>query len=228
VTVSGLAAGLVEDAWLGAALERPVYALAGDPGAELPSGFVYAKAEAEDVERARRLQAAGFYLVDTNVTLERAPGAASAPTAAAEVAEARADQADELLRIAGSCFRYSRFHLDPGFERHEADRVKREWIRSHLDGGRGLELLAASVDGRTAGFLAVLDAGDARVVDLVGVAPDLQGRGIGHALVAAFVGRHGDRLLRVGTQVANAPSLRLYAAHGFVPVSARYVFHRHS
>ncbi len=52
--------------------------------------------------------------------------------------------------------------------------MKREWVRSYVEGRRGIELLAAGTDG----FLAVLEAPDgARVIDLVGVAQAAQGRG---------------------------------------------------
>lgn len=220
--------GLAEDAWLAAALGRPAYVVADGTPEDLPAGFVYAKVPVEDVDRARTLQTVGFYLVDTNVMLERAPAPASRMESPVRVDVARPEQAGELLEIAGSCFRYSRFHLDPEFSRADADRVKREWVRSYVEGRRGVELLAASFDGVAAGFLAVLDAGDARVLDLVGVRTELQGRGVGNALVGAFVERHGDVPLRVGTQIANVPSLRLYVAHDFVPVSSSYVFHRHA
>lgn len=225
--IGAVAAGLREDAWLAEVLGRPVYSLAGDPPRKLPAGFVFARVDAADVRGAQLLEAAGFCLVDTNVTLERSPGPGRVAPGGIDVGPAQREQAESLLAVAGSCFRYSRFHLDPAIERAEADRVKREWVRSYIEGRRGQELLAASVAGKPVGFLAVLDAADARVIDLVGVASAAQGRGVGGALVAAFVQRYGDSLLRVGTQVANVPSLRLYAAHGFVPTAAHYVFHRH-
>ena len=106
--------------------------------------------------------------------------------------------------------------------------ASREWARSYIEGNRGLELLVADADGEVAGFLAVLETPDSRVIDLIGVAPDAQRAGVGTALVTSFVARHAStaRELRVGTQT-NTPSLRLYAQHGFVPVSAAYVLHRH-
>ena len=219
-----------EDRWLSDVLERPVFAVEGDADASgtPPGALLYAKVPTTDVALAGRLCARGFVPVDVAVTLSRGPAPAGDP--AAEVVTALPDHSAELLDIAGSCFRFSRFHLDPVLPAELAHRVKREWVRSYIEGRRGVELLVALDGGRVAGFLAVLADGDARVIDLVGVAPAAQGRGFGGALVREFVARHGPRAseLRVGTQIANVPSLRLYAAHRFGVSSSSFVLHLHT
>lgn len=215
------------DPWLAEVLGRPAYAV-DRPVGEASPGFYYAKVPVDEVERVRELTEDGFAVVDVNVTLAREPGT-DAPAAPPSVAPARRDHHEALLEIAGSCFRYSRFHLDPQLPNELADRVKRQWVRSYVDGRRGVELLAAVEDGAPVGFLAVLEQDGALVIDLIGVAAAAQGRGFGGALVAAFVARHGagGRRLLVGTQIANVPSLRLYAAHRFAVASSTYVLHRH-
>lgn len=224
------ASGVREDAWLARVLERPVYAVdaGADLAGDLDPGLYWAKVPVDGAAAAARLCARGFAPVDVNVTLTREGPAVTEP---GPVRPARPEEAPALLDIAGSCFRYSRFHLDPQLPDELADRVKREWVRSYVEGSRGLELLAApGEDGRPVGFLAVLERDDARVIDLVGVAPDVQGRGHGEALVASFVARHAPhaRELRVGTQAANVPSLRLYEKLGFRFSSAAYVLHLHA
>lgn len=219
---------LRHDAWLSDVLGFDAYT-AATATARLPSGerrtLTTCKVPAGDVSAIIAAVDAGFRIVDVNVTLERR-GDHGVPAGAA--APATPDQHAALLQVAGSCFRYSRFHLDPMLPRELADRVKREWVRSYVEGRRGIELLA---DNGATGFLAVLEAADgARVIDLIGVAAESQGRGIGELLVATFVERHGvgGRLLRVGTQVANVPSLRLYEKLGFRVVTSCYVLHRHT
>ena len=213
-----------EDPWLAGVLGRPVYDVDGEPGDE--PGFHYAKVDVEDVARVHALSARGFYTVDVNVTLAHERSTAGG---GGDVEVARPEHHGALLDVAGSCFRYSRFHLDPQLPDELADAVKREWVRSYVEGTRGLELLAAVDEGAPAGFLAVLERDGARVIDLIGVAPSAQGRGVGKALVQAFVSRHSapGRELLVGTQAANVPSLRLYAALGFSIRSSAYVLHRH-
>jgi ribosomal protein S18 acetylase RimI-like enzyme len=222
---------LQRDAWLSEALGFDAYTTTPESAHIKPEGrraLTTCRVPAADVASLAVAADGGFRVVDVNLTLERA---GSDGVSSGTVAPATADQHERLLDIAGSCFRYSRFHLDPLLARGLADRVKREWVRSYVEGRRGIELLAAMEDGRAVGFLAVLEAADgARVIDLVGVASDAQGRGVGDSLVATFIHRHGadGRSLRVGTQAANVTSLRLYEKRGFRVASATYVLHRHT
>jgi ribosomal protein S18 acetylase RimI-like enzyme len=214
------------DAWLSDVLGFDAWTATVESAAVVPAGarsLTTVRIPVQDVASLGAVETLGFSPVDVNVTLERVGFDLAPPSS---VAVATPDESEALLDVAGSCFRYSRFHLDPRIPREAADRVKREWVRSYVDGRRGIELLAAA----TVGFLAVLEAPDgARVIDLVGVAPSAQGRGVGEELVVAFASRHGagERTLRVGTQIANVPSLRLYEKLGFRIVSASYVLHRH-
>lgn len=219
------------DTWLTDTLGYPVYRVTdeGDVPSAAGRSLTYAKIRVEDVDAVRRLTELGFAVVDVNVTLSRAPEPTPALEPEPTVETARPEHYAALLDVAGSCFRTSRFHLDPAIDDELANRVKREWIRSYVEGRRGVELLAALVDGSPAGFLAVLEQDGLRTIDLVGVSLSHQGRGVGTALVAAFIARHGlsARELRVGTQIANVPSLRLYARAGFSIASASYVLHLH-
>lgn len=232
-TASDTAGGALRtDAWLSEVLEQPVYAVdAKWSPAELPAGaFAFARVPVADVTRVRELTRRGFSVVDVGVTLRHEREEPRGGGGQVEVVEAAADHADRLLAIAGSCFRYSRFHLDPSIPDELADRVKREWVRSYVEGRRGSALLAAVAGGRPLGFLAVLGAGDACVIDLIGVDAAEQRRGVGGALVSAFVDRYASAApaLQVGTQIANVPSLRLYERHGFRVESAAYVLHLHT
>ena len=229
---------LAPDAWLARTLGRPSFGLRLPlpPAAQLAAvlahlpgeAFCFAKVpEGDDVSSAT-LEGCGFRQVDTQVTLER--GADPAPTAPrVEVRGAQPGDRDAVLDIAGSCFRYSRFHQDARIGLPTAHGVKRAWAANCLDGKRGEEVLVALDEGQPAGFLAVLLAPDAAVIDLIGVATGSQRRGIGAALVDAFVARWRGRAprLRVGTQAANAPSIALYERCGFRRVGATRVLHAH-
>ena len=223
-----------EDEWLAGVFGHPVFAVAPGAAADVAShaathgrSLYYAKVPTDRTDDARSLEEVGLHVVDVNVTFTRNGLPAAMSDDGVEVLPLGSGDADALLDIAQSCFRYSRFHLDSEIPRETADAVKREWIASYVAGRRGEELLVAHADGRPAGFLAVLEDRDVRVIDLVGVAKESQGRGIGAALVAAFINRHGSAAaeLRVGTQIANLPSLRLYGRFGFEVTSSAYVLH---
>ena len=195
-------------------------------------GFFFAKIPVSAVATARQFGAAGFYLVDTNVTLDMLAGeGASHYVSGIEVFPVRTGDHVVAQAIAESAFTYSRFHLDPLFPAPLANLIKREWIRSYCEGRRGDVLLVAEQCGSVIGFLAALTAEVAgrkyAVIDLVAVAPEARGAGAGRALVNGFQSHYRQRadLLRVGTQIANTPSLGLYRACGFGVAEASYVFH---
>lgn len=231
------------DPWLSQVLERPTFRVAaqecvGGPEASDASwlhrpGFYYAKVATTDLARVHALTDLGFRVVDVSLVLDRSPGSVPDRPSAALVRPATPEDAEALLDIAGSCFVYSRFHLDPRFPRLVADRVKREWVRSYVEGRRGEILTVAELDGKPAGFLAALRAEchgrTARVIDLIGVAKSAQGCGFGKALVQDFITAAGPpvELLRVGTQAANVPSMRLYEQCGFRLSESVYVMHAH-
>lgn len=218
------------DAWLAGLFGRPVHRV--EPGAELSAlpagGFAYAKVPVSQVAEVARLEAAGFRVVDVNMIFSHEAGKGPAP--AAPVVRVDSRLAPLVLDIAGSCFRYSRFHLDPRVDDALAHRIKREWIRSYVEGRRGDSLWAVLDGGEPAGFLAVLKSGDKAVIDLIGVAAGRQGRGFGRDLVRFFVNAYSGASagLLVGTQAANAPSMKLYESCGFRAASAAYVLHRHA
>ena len=232
---------ITEDRWLAGVFGRPVFRLEASVDVEhvrahasrQEAAFYYARVDAGDAHRVHELGRAGLAVVDVNVTLDRAPGAGPKGPDEIDVHDVRDDEHAAVLDIAGRAFQLSRFHLDPLIPHSLAAAVKREWIANYLRGGRGERLLVATVNGDAVGFLAVLateiEGKQARVIDLVAVAPEAQGLGAGTALVSAFarVASPGSDRLRVGTQVANATSLRLYGRMGFQIVHSAYVLHLH-
>lgn len=238
---------IVEDSWLAGVCGHSVFKVDVDPGdadletkvaahsASRARAFYYAKVAPDAVLALKRLGRAGFYSVDVNLVFAAVPAAVVAPgrTTAVIVEPARPEMREATLAVAETCFRYSRFHLDPAFPRSVANRVKREWIANYFAGQRGDRLFVASAHGRPVGFLAALiterDGLRIAVIDLIGVASDCQGRGVGSALVAAFACHYGERWERfeVGTQLANLPSVALYQKAGFALARGLFVLHMH-
>ena len=202
--------------------------------ADAGDGFFFSKIPVAAVASIKSHTSAGFFLVDTNVTLEQSaslPG--RSPSTAIFVLPARGADHDAVQQIAETAFVYSRFHLDPLFPRLLANRVKREWIRSYCEGRRGDMLFVAEWEGKVVGFLAALAVGaenaKAAVIDLVAVEPAARAAGVGTALVAGFQTHYCGKAdtLRVGTQIANVASLGLYRQCGFSIVESTYVLHAH-
>ncbi|HET8892659.1 MAG TPA: GNAT family N-acetyltransferase [Gaiellaceae bacterium] len=210
-----------EDGWLSERIGHPVFTV-DDPSA-VPDGdsprMYQARVPVEQVAVVRAFTSRGFSVIDTTLTLERAPVSAEAED---DVVRASPEQRDAVVEIARTSFRWSRFHLDPEVPDEAANRIKADWIGSYFDGTRGDELLVALDAHGPAGFLAVLVAADgAHVIDLVAVAERARGRGFARALTAA------SGATRVGTQAANVAATGLYESMGFSLARAEYALHLH-
>ena len=200
------------------------------------AAMYYAKIETNEVETVRQLGQAGFYVVDVNVTFGRDP--LSPPISPSEplkvlIDEMQPDQHQAALDIAASCFKFSRFHLDPFISEKIANQIKHDWILSYIQKQRGERLFVALREQQPVGFLAALSSVTqgkrVRIIDLIGVDKRFQNQGVGKALVTFFINYYKDQsdLLQVGTQVANVPSIRLYQKLGFSIVKTQYVMHLH-
>lgn len=241
-----------EDRWLGNITGYPVFRLENLPPfghpevAKIPgiaarhearqsTAMYYVKVDTSRIDLVQQFSTAGWYVVDVNVTFNLSSRSCVAPSmpAGIMVEHLNPGYSEAILAIAGSCFKYSRFHLDPLIPDSLAHRIKHDWILSYVRGQRGERLLVALLEGRPAGFLAALASEQAgkrvRIIDLVGVAQEYQGQGIGKALVGAFINLYKDKCdgLQVGTQAANIPSMLLYQKCGFTISQTNYVMHRH-
>lgn len=240
---------IADDVWLSRMMERSVFRvdvngvdalMARDcdllraHAARGGPALYYAKVDTSAVAAVRALSRAGMHVVDVSVALDfddQAPRCLVARKTVM-VDDCGPEDADAVLDIAGSCFRYSRFHVDPDVPRAIAHRIKREWVANYVRGQRGERLLVARRDGRPVGFLAVMSSREAdrpiRIIDLVGVHDDYQRQGVGTALVEAFLGAAGQGDgRRVVTQASNIPSLVLYERLGFRVTRTGYVLHMH-
>jgi ribosomal protein S18 acetylase RimI-like enzyme len=196
------------------------------------AGFFYVKLPTDAVELLQELQLRGFRVVDVNVTLERdAIREQKNIDSTCGIGEFNPQRHGAVADIAAACFVYSRFHLDPRISNEIANRIKREWVENCMSGVRGNRLWVSEQDGRPTGFLAEMnsqqDGVSTSVIDLVGVAVQYQGMGIGRALVETVLCTTAADRVRVGTQAANVPSLRLYESAGFRVVATQYVLHGH-
>lgn len=223
------------DPWLTRVLGRPVYKGVGSwrPGGDFPGpGFYYTRTEATDIASCKGWLKAGFRQVDVTVVAERLASRVSVPPGV-NVRPLFPRDAVALRSWVGDAFVYSRFHLDSELPPGVAVAVKRAWVEEYLAGRRADRVWVVSKAGQAVGFLGRMTAmeGDRRVgiLDLMAVRKNEQGRGFGDALVRHFIRDSAGAcdLLRVGTQAANVPSLRLYQRCGFKINASYFVLHAH-
>jgi ribosomal protein S18 acetylase RimI-like enzyme len=220
---------LIADAWLSGLLGRPAFHLSvgADPATPVAApAFVDARVPTGDIARAQQVANASFRLVDTNVRLDRPPGALKTAAVKAQIRPAESRDAEGVKTIAGASFRFDRFHADPQIPNATADRIKVAWAGNFFSGARGNRMVVAADGASVLGFLQIIDQPEYSVIDLIAVAASAQGRGLAAAMIAYAIANRPAVAWRVGTQVANATSLRLYERMGFLVTESQYVFHR--
>ncbi len=233
---------LIYDPWLAGILNRKVYHLRIDedfihrPGNEglWPEGvreslFADCKVPTDFLAGVQYLEKRGFSLVDTNLTFEKPRTNARKENQIKTARLATPQDKKAVMELARTGFKYSRFHLDPEIPKEVADTVKAEWAGNFFIGKRGEQMVVSEREGKIIGFLQLLKPdGKALIIDLIAVAPEARGQGIACEMIQ-FVETQNSKadLVRVGTQVANVPSIRLYEKLGFRHSSSSYVFHYH-
>jgi ribosomal protein S18 acetylase RimI-like enzyme len=230
--------GLSPDEWLADILGRPVWRLVKGAGVQplaelfsVETGFAYAKCDVSDVKSVSRLVDKGFRIVDTALTFDGSVSFSLPSSHVIRTADGR--DANAVIGIAASAFRFSRFHLDPDIPLELANRIKSEWAGNFFRGQRGDGMVVAESDGQVAGFLQLIwGIEGVLIIDLIGVRPSFQSRGLGKAMIvhASKFGTGDGRVpagIMVGTQAANIPSVRLYESLGLRLRSAKYVLHFH-
>lgn len=196
--------------------------------------FFYVKVPVERLDLLHALNKSGFKIVDVNVTFECMPRKTDIDVSSrTNVHIARQEDRDKTLDIAETCFSYSRFHLDPLISTDLANLIKREWVANYFKGERGEQILIAEQNTKPIGFLAITKVisgnKSIRVIDLIGIQSDYRRKGAGRQLIGFFINDSVGKfdLLRVGTQVANVPSMNFYQRCGFQIHESAYVLHAH-
>jgi len=89
-------------------------------------------------------------------------------------------------------------------------------------------MIIALLDGNVVGFLQLIIKKEIIIIDLIGVDKKSQGKGVATEMIKFAHENNENKSIKVGTQISNIPSLRLYQNIGFVFSSSNYIFHYHS
>jgi len=192
--------------------------------------FIYSKIPTSDVTLLQVLESLSLRVVDTNISLECTVEEMNvSPENIDLVRFCDPTDREAVMSLARRSFAYSRFHLDPEIPDDIAARSRAEWTGSFFSGNRSDYMLIAETEGIQTGFLQLIGPQEGKlVIDLIAVDPAFRRRGLAVAMIAFAANNCGETsILRVGTQVANIPSLRLYEGLGFRMVASSYVLHFH-
>jgi dTDP-4-amino-4,6-dideoxy-D-galactose acyltransferase len=173
----------------------------------------------------------GFHCVDIRVVLASSRDRVSAPAQpSGTVRPHQPSDTEALERIARNAHRDSRFYADPHFPRERCDALYATWIRRSCE-AQEVTVLVAERDGDVAGYLTYRpDRGSATlIIELVGVAEDHRGHGVGAAMVGAGLGaclKSGAPRVEVATQGRNVGAQHLYQRAGMTTASVSIWLHK--
>lgn len=179
-----------------------------------------------------RATRSGFGLMDIRLLLERPLTGETTPATALSpgfsLRLARAEDLPALECLAATLHTNTRFFNDPRFDRSRSAELYARWLRRDFASPDTVFLVLESPAG-AAGYATVSTKGPCADIGLVGIAPGLQGRGLGCALIrtllaAAFA--RGCTRVQVVTQGSGVPAQRLYQKSGFITASVDLWLHR--
>lgn len=171
------------------------------------------------------LKDSGFRFVKQMVNLRKSyPFTPSEMDGYLDFDVANKDDLEDLKRIAGTCFLYSRFHADPILNK-KADLLHEKWIENCFYGLADCILVHRS-NSRVIGFIAVKKSELDNKIVLIGVDKNHQGEGCGKRLMEQFFNysmQSNANTCSVRTELDNSQAINLYLKHGFSIVGSDIV-----
>jgi dTDP-4-amino-4,6-dideoxy-D-galactose acyltransferase len=197
---------------------------------------LYFLSRADDPATVQTAEKHGFGLVDIRVTFERVlmnshDLARPDSPAGASIRPVQPEDLPGLQAMARTVHEGTRFFKDPHFPRQRAEDLYSTWITQEAQGRAQIVLVAASAANQLLGYISCrLD----RVhregqIGLVGVSPEVRGRGIGKNLVLTAMDwfrAQGTHEVTVVTQGNNRAAQRLYQQCGFLSRDLQLWYHK--
>lgn len=212
---------LQNDNWLSQYLGNAFRYLPPFEQKEWPRGFVYAKLDSSDISSFNGLVKQGFQLVEVSlVFFQQYICEKIKEKNDFVVREAKVDDQQRVIEIAGNSFTNSRFHQDPNIGLETANKIKSDWVRNYFNGTRGDQMFIAENSGQVIGFLQLIN----NAIDLIAVDNKFQGQGVGSAMISKANEKIG--VLQAGTQSTNISAIKLYQNNGLQFSSAQLVVHK--
>jgi spore coat polysaccharide biosynthesis protein SpsF len=185
--------------------------------------LISSRISASNTKRIKAIKEVGFREIESLITVRR-PIEAVEGGALPQLA--KSSDFDACLDIGRTSFTFDRFHADPGVPNAAASKLKETWVKNSLE-GRADAVFVTRENGQTTGFN-LCRLGERKVtIDLIAIANDMKGRGLGEKLIEQALNYYAGKadFICAGTQTNNAASNRLYFKTGFSEFSQQKTLH---
>ncbi|MFZ0961349.1 MAG: GNAT family N-acetyltransferase [Terriglobia bacterium] len=174
----------------------------------------------------------GFEFVDLSLQAALSLFSAKLPPARFQLRLALPEDHAAIEAIAAESFSHGRYHADPHFPKHLANRRYSQWVRNTLSNPSEIDrMYVLEEGGRVAGFYHVTIEHDVSDLRLAAVAPELKGTGLGVELYAGTLHElRRQNVRRVVTSISalNYNVVNLFSMLGFRFSSPEIIYHRHA
>ena len=202
--------------------------------------LLIARCPTTELHAAQKMEGLGFSLMDTLVyySFDLTKRAIPDRSSEAHVRKFVLEDKAQIERVAAGAFKgyHGHYHADPRLDPKKCDEGYVSWaVRSYTSKQVATEVLVAEREKKIVGFLTLRLNGpklnSPKEVEgvLFAVAPEAQGTGVGHSLLAEGLKwckeqRASDMV--ISTQVTNLAVQRVWCRVGFEPAHSYYTFHK--
>lgn len=198
--------------------------------AEMGLACVYCSVGVHDRAAADQftLAPARVFLADVRVVFEKALETPANPDdgKCAAVRQATPTDRDAVTRLAADAFGSSRFYFDSRLA-HHAGSMFQKWVDRAFESAE-FSVMVSTSSAAVSGFVCVRSKNGVGQIDLIGVASEHRGRGIGGLLlhhVSSHLHASGCTRVEVVTQLRNLSAVRLYERAGFALIGSSLTYH---
>lgn len=178
------------------------------------------------------LPQAGFEFVDLSLQVTLSLPRAKLPPLRSPLRPALPADHAAIEAIANESFSHGRYHADPGFAKHLANRRYSHWVRNALiDPSEIDRIYVLENGGRVAGFFHVTVEGDLSDLRLAAVSAESKTTMLGVELYSAMLHelrRQSVRRVVTSISAVNTNVINLYSLLGFRFSSPEIIYHWHS
>ena len=174
----------------------------------------------------------GFEFVDLSLQVALALSSAKFPPVRSQLRPVLPEDHAAIAAIADESFSHGRYHADPRFPKHLADRRYSQWVQNTLSNPSEIDrMYVMEHGGRVAAFYHVTIERDLSDLRLAAVAANLKGTGLGVRLYAAMLQelrRQHVRRAVARISAMNRDVVNIFAMLGFRFSSPEIVYHWHA
>jgi dTDP-4-amino-4,6-dideoxy-D-galactose acyltransferase len=135
---------------------------------------------------------------------------------------------ESILNLAYRSGEYSRFLLDPNFEKDDFRNLYKTWILNSINKQIADEVFVVKFQSSIVGMATLKLKNDSGDIGLIAVDESVQGKGVGTQLISAiknYLSQRNINCLEVATQLNNTKACAFYNKCGFTVKSINNIYH---